>query len=49
MAAVNIFLGSLAYHTQYYFGVEEKGLVLLPYELTSNLPILVTPHHLTCS
>ena len=29
MATVNIFLGSLAYHTQYYFGIEERGLVLL--------------------
>jgi len=29
MAAVNIFLGSLAYNTQYYFGIEEMGLVLL--------------------
>jgi len=29
MTAVNIFLGSLAYHTQYYFGIEERGLVLL--------------------
>jgi len=27
-AAVNIFLGSLAHHTQYYFGIEERGLVL---------------------
>jgi len=29
MTAVNIFLGSLVYHTQYYFGIEERGLVLL--------------------
>jgi len=38
MAACNIFQGSLACHTQYYFAIEERGLVLLALELTSNLP-----------
>jgi len=27
-ASVNVFLGSLAYHTRYYCSIEEKGIVL---------------------